>query len=70
MLTGVGVLIGLGLALALGRALQAAFVGVVKPDAVSFVAFAALLTAVALLAAAVPARRALAVDPALTLRAE
>jgi hypothetical protein len=69
-LTALGILIGLGLALALGRALSSAFVGVVRPDAASFAGFAALLALAALAAAAVPARRALAVDQARTLRSE
>jgi ABC-type lipoprotein release transport system permease subunit len=42
----------------------------VAPDVVSFAAFASLLAAAALLAAAVPARRALRLDPARTLRSE
>jgi putative ABC transport system permease protein len=69
-LTALGILLGLGLALALTRALGAAFAGVVSPDAASFAALSGILAAAALGAAAVPARRALAVDPARTLRAE
>lgn len=69
-LTALGVVLGLVLAFALARALGAAFAGLVAPDAASFAAFSALLAAAALGAAAVPARRALTLDPARTLRAE
>jgi ABC-type lipoprotein release transport system permease subunit len=44
--------------------------GVVRLEAATFVALALVLGSVSLLAAYLPARRALAVDPASALRAE
>jgi putative ABC transport system permease protein len=65
---------GLGLGAALGllgsRALSSALMGAAAFDVLTFAVLTALLAAVALLAAYVPARRALAVDPARALRAE
>jgi putative ABC transport system permease protein len=69
-LTGLGLLLGGGLGLAGARALSAALMGVVAFDSATFALFTALLALAALLAAYVPARRALSVDPALALRAE
>ncbi|HEX9709650.1 MAG TPA: ADOP family duplicated permease, partial [Candidatus Thermoplasmatota archaeon] len=69
-LTGIGLVLGGGLGLAGAQALSAALMGAVPFDSATFVVFTAVLATAALLAAYVPARRALAVDPALALRAE
>jgi putative ABC transport system permease protein len=69
-LAGVGV--GLGLALAYGatRLLASLLFGVKASDPVTFGAVAGILTAAALIAAYIPARRATTVDPAIALRYE
>jgi ABC-type antimicrobial peptide transport system permease subunit len=64
-----GAAIGLLLAFWLTRLLEVMLVGVTRTDPVSYVGAALLLTAVALTAALVPARRAARVDPLTTLRA-
>jgi putative ABC transport system permease protein len=63
-----GVLAGLGAALAGSRLLATLLFGVSPTDALTLAAASALLLAVALAAAVLPARRALGVDPATTLR--
>jgi predicted permease len=63
-----GVAIGAAGALALGRAVASLLYGVQPTDPATFAAVAALLTAVAVLAAYVPARRASRVDLAEVLR--
>jgi putative ABC transport system permease protein len=64
----VGVVVGaIGAAFA-SRAIATQLVGVDRTDPRTFIAVAAALVAVALLAAVIPARRAAALDPALTLR--
>jgi ABC-type antimicrobial peptide transport system permease subunit len=63
-----GVAIGAAGALALGRAVASLLYGVQPRDPATFAAVAALLTAVAVLAAYVPARRASRVDLAEVLR--
>ena len=64
--------IGLGLAGAFGitRVMQALLFGISATDWVTFAAVTALLAFVALLAAAIPARRATKVDPLVALRYE
>lgn len=69
-LTGIGLVAGSGLGLAAARALETALMGAVELDPRTFAAFTAALAVAALVAAYVPARRALAVDPAQALRAE
>jgi putative ABC transport system permease protein len=69
-LTGIGLVLGGVLGLAGAKAMSAALMGAVPFDGATFAMFTALLAAAALLAAYVPARRALLVDPALALRAE
>ena len=69
-LTMAGVVLGLGAALAGGRLVAGMLFGVSARDPEVFVAVAALLAAVALLASYVPARRAAAVDPVEVLRGE
>jgi putative ABC transport system permease protein len=65
-----GLVIGLGLALALARAFRALFFQIERLDTRSFVLGAAILLAVGLAATLAPARRASRVDPAVALRAE
>jgi len=69
-LAALGLVIGLAGAAAVTRALGALLFGVSPTDPVTFLAVAIVLLAVAAVATAQPARRATAVDPAQTLRAE
>jgi ABC-type antimicrobial peptide transport system permease subunit len=66
----IGVLAGLAGAFAVGRAMQRLLFNVEPADPVTFIGASLLFAAVALVACIVPARRALAVDPANALRAE
>jgi len=66
----VGAALGTFAALAAGRLLSRLLFGISSGDGVAFAAAAALLLAVSLLAAALPARRALSVQPAEALRTE
>ncbi|MGH9486573.1 MAG: ADOP family duplicated permease [Terriglobales bacterium] len=67
---GMGIVIGLALALTIAKILSAYLYGVTARDPLTLVAAAILLALCALLAAWFPARRAAAVPPAETLRAE
>jgi ABC-type antimicrobial peptide transport system permease subunit len=63
-----GILVGLGGAAMLARVMKTLLFGVDTLDPVTFGAVATALACVALAACYVPARRAMAVDPAHTLR--
>jgi len=69
-LAALGVLIGIGAALALAGYVASLLFGVTPFDPVSYVITAAVLLAVAAIACYVPARRAMSVDPLIALRQE
>ncbi len=65
-----GLIVGLGGALALGRTVAGLVYGIRAADPTTFAAVSLLLTGIAVLAAFVPARRAARVDPIVALRTE
>jgi len=67
-LAGIG--IGLVSALALTRAMASWLFGISATDPATFAAVSVLLTTVALLACWIPARRAMSVEPLISLRAD
>ena len=69
-LTGLGLLIGVAGAVLATRGIEAMLFGVTRLDPVTYVGVLVLLAGVALLACWIPARRAMGVDPATTLRSE
>jgi predicted permease len=69
-LAAAGVVIGLGASLVLTRSMEAMLYGVSTSDPFTFIVVATLLTAVALAACYIPARRAMQVDPMVALRHE
>jgi putative ABC transport system permease protein len=69
-LTLVGIAAGALLAVALGRFLSSLLYDVKPADPATFLGVAVILTAVALLACYIPARRAVRIDPMVALRYE
>jgi ABC-type antimicrobial peptide transport system permease subunit len=70
ILTAVGLVLGLGGAIAVTRLLESLLFGVRPADPLALAAGVGFMTTVALLACYVPARRATRVDPMVVLRAE
>ncbi|HKA18648.1 MAG TPA: ABC transporter permease [Blastocatellia bacterium] len=70
ILTGLGIAIGLAGAVASSQALVSMLYGITSLDPVTYFGVVLVLTVVSILACAVPAWRAVNVDPAITLRAE
>jgi ABC-type antimicrobial peptide transport system permease subunit len=69
-LAAIGILAGLIFSVGVSRSMNSLLFGVKADDLVSFGSATAVILTVALLASYLPARRAAAVDPAVTLRAE
>jgi ABC-type antimicrobial peptide transport system permease subunit len=70
ILAGVGIAIGLAGAVGFGRFMQSLLFGVTPLDPIAFTIMPLILAAAAMLASYLPAHRAIAVNPAETLRAE
>jgi ABC-type antimicrobial peptide transport system permease subunit len=70
LLTAVGVVLGVPLAMLVGRALTSSLYGVKPLDAVSYLLAVVGVAVVALAASAIPAGRAASVDPLTALRTE
>lgn len=68
VLVGVGVVVGVGGALAVSRTLVSFLHGVSPADAATYIVVTAILCAVAVVACAIPARRAMRMDPMVALR--
>jgi putative ABC transport system permease protein len=70
VLSGIGVALGLAIAFAAGRAMQALLAGVSPSDVPTFAIAAGLAVAMTLLGSLLPALRAVRVDPLTVIRAE
>ena len=70
IVAGIGVAIGLGAAAGVTRLMRSLLFGISPLDPITFAAVPIVLAAAAVLATYLPARRALAVDPVETMRAE
>ena len=70
VVTGIGVMIGIGCTLALGRVAGALLYGVSARDPMSFFAATLFVAVVAILATYIPAIRATGIDPVVALRRE
>jgi putative ABC transport system permease protein len=70
LFVGIGLAIGLVLALGAARLLREMLFGVTPTDPLVLVAVAGIMALVALVACYVPGRRALRIEPAMALRAE
>jgi putative ABC transport system permease protein len=70
LLAAAGVGTGLVLSVAMARTMRSMLFGVTAGDPASFIAAAATILVIAVVASYVPARRTARVDPALTVRAE
>jgi putative ABC transport system permease protein len=70
LLAGIGVVLGLGGAVALGRIIRSLLFNVEPTDPVTLVVVAGVMLATALVACYLPARRATKVDPIVVLKAE
>jgi putative ABC transport system permease protein len=70
LLTGAGIALGSGVALALTRLMSALLFGVSASDPATYLAVAAVLAILAAFATYLPARRATRVDPVIALRAD
>jgi len=66
----IGMVIGIGGALAFGRALSSLLFGITATDPVTLAAVIGVLTSVAAAASILPALRATKVDPAVAIRHE
>ncbi len=69
-LTVTGVVLGIPLAMLVGRALSSSLYGIQPLDAVTYMCAVAGVAAVALIGSAIPARRAASIDPMQALRVE
>ncbi len=69
-LSGVGVLVGLAVAAAVGRSMSSLLFGVEPMDPAAYVSAIVVILGAAALASYLPARRAATIDPVETLRAE